>query len=482
VGEPISAFDCAAPAFRNRTDELRLLLHHLSIYDGKDFWLVVAPPQMGKTWFLDRLGARVDRLGDQNADWTVTTVDARHEDPDVLVDSRKLLARLFARDCPSWGDGLALAKEIGIEVSRRNQRRLCLLDSAELLDARVVKELREHLDKVHDFVKEAQGEHARVVFVVASRRDDEWSGVTPRRLFRVPLTPFDPHVVTQALREAAAATRRNMSSVELAVNAANLYRYSEGLPALLARGIEQLYRDGFVGLSGIGQDPDFAKLFHSYVEDQVLSAESLYPAGTVAPAVEHDALVAAFRALMPYRILVQSHLSHDVDDEVRVAFDAAGWQNHDVWRAVRLYAPLVRPQTGPYDAIDPAVRRLLTRHFYPDPAQVAAAHRRAIGFFSGLVATNSGWEQAICVVEQLWHEAARLEVDDRDGMRPALLSYAYELARALQPSTFSGKEVARQVVGRLRDDEEFEDTVRHSPGLFHDIIDVFDRLLLDGPS
>jgi hypothetical protein len=345
-----------------------------------------------------------------------------------------------------------------------------------------VKELREHLDKVHDFVKEAQGEHARVVFVVASRRDDEWSGVTPRRLFRVPLTPFDPHVVTQALREAAAATRRNMSSVELAVNAANLYRYSEGLPALLARGIEQLYRDGFVGLSGIGQDPDFAKLFHSYVEDQVLSAESLYPAGTVAPAVEHDALVAAFRALMPYRILVQSHLSHDVDDEVRVAFDAAGWQNHDVWRAVRLYAPLVRPQTGPYDAIDPAVRRLLTRHFYPDPAQVAAAHRRAIGFFSGLVATNSGWEQAICVVEQLWHEAARLEVDDRDGMRPALLSYAYELARALQPSTFSGKEVARQVVGRLRDDEEFEDTVRHSPGLFHDIIDVFDRLLLDGPS
>jgi len=52
-----------ASLFRNRRDELDSVLHGLNNAAGPHFWLIVAPPQLGKTWFLARLRLRPSRFG-----------------------------------------------------------------------------------------------------------------------------------------------------------------------------------------------------------------------------------------------------------------------------------------------------------------------------------------------------------------------------------------------------------------------------------
>ena len=44
------------PVFLNREQELENVLRGLTNASGPHFWLVVGPPQLGKTWFLDRIG------------------------------------------------------------------------------------------------------------------------------------------------------------------------------------------------------------------------------------------------------------------------------------------------------------------------------------------------------------------------------------------------------------------------------------------
>ena len=75
-----SAADSAsrgASLFRNRRDELDSVLHGLTNVAGPHFWLIVAPPQLGKTWFLDQLRAEIAAKAQGAARWATKLVDLR---------------------------------------------------------------------------------------------------------------------------------------------------------------------------------------------------------------------------------------------------------------------------------------------------------------------------------------------------------------------------------------------------------------------
>jgi hypothetical protein len=68
-----AAAEPAAPLFRNRRQELDRVLGGLLSPVGPHFWLVVAPPQLGKTWFLHRISAELE---EQSPGWTARLIDA----------------------------------------------------------------------------------------------------------------------------------------------------------------------------------------------------------------------------------------------------------------------------------------------------------------------------------------------------------------------------------------------------------------------
>ena len=56
--EPIPLQTGQEPKFRNRERELEEVLGALDNDDADHFWFFAAPPQLGKTWFLRRIGER----------------------------------------------------------------------------------------------------------------------------------------------------------------------------------------------------------------------------------------------------------------------------------------------------------------------------------------------------------------------------------------------------------------------------------------
>ena len=65
-----------SPLFRNRYDELEQVRRGLTNAAGPHFWLVLAPPQLGKTWFLDRISAEM--LAGPSG-WAARLVDLREQ-------------------------------------------------------------------------------------------------------------------------------------------------------------------------------------------------------------------------------------------------------------------------------------------------------------------------------------------------------------------------------------------------------------------
>src|SRR5262249_32977526 len=129
-------------AFRGREAELDMVLRGLTSPAGPHFWLVTAPPQFGKTWFLAELGAELESTAAEQA-WTVRKLDLRDVASDARWDVRALLARLFNRSSSgSWQRELV---DIAREIAGSGTSFLVVLDSAELLDHHAAASLRSYL-------------------------------------------------------------------------------------------------------------------------------------------------------------------------------------------------------------------------------------------------------------------------------------------------------------------------------------------------
>jgi len=458
--------------FRNREDELERVLRGMTNLAGPHFWLVIAPPQLGKTWFMGHLAAK---LMEEPVPWAVRRVDLREQPAALRRDAALLLSRLFGLSMP-----LELQAEtfhlIARKVLQGNKPYLCLLDSAELLEEETASRLRFCLGQVYDHMQRAGRNDVRLAFLVASRRDTEWRGVSPApRLSPLPLTEFKIDVVRDALDSLASDMGRTFSFSELQKDALLVHGLSEGLPALLIRCLRVVETYEWVGMERLETQEQFEAVAFPYVRQDLLAAASLFPSGHRDNGDQARALEHALRALAPYRLFTQSHLRHSLRSDPRLAraLEDAAWSIEDLWDAISGTALLSRPLDEPWQEMQPAIRRLLYRYYYKSDELRAEAHQQARRFAEIWSDGQTGKEQVIGLVECLWHEAAALLFSHSDDLESVLTATARRLARALHPSPlYTVSELREAAARRMRGDEEFQRTVDGVAGLFTSLVRI----------
>jgi hypothetical protein len=471
------------PEFRNRREELDKVVNGLTDSGGPHFWLVVAPPQLGKTRFL---GQVLRELQAKNADassgvgWEQRTVDLRQH-PDARGDAGQLLAKMFGlgQAVPASPEGL---RRVAREIRRMNVSLLCTVDSAELLEAPAAERLRSCLSRLYGLIPDGRP-GMRFGLVIASRSVDEWRGVWPApRISDLSLTGFTVEIVGQALREFAAECRRQDGPETLARYAASVYKLSEGLPGLLTRCLHWIRDEDWLEMERLDSQELFEELARPYVMADLLSPHSLFerngnpgslPAGGFGPprlALEH-----AFRVLAPYRFFTLSHLTYCMgsDRGFADAVQQAGWSEQDLFQAISDTALLEQPLNEPWQELHASIRRLLYRYYFKSAEQRVAAHRDAMDFVRIWSSKQSGREQVIGLVEALWHQAVMLSLSEPAELESSLTESALKLAGQLEHSeSFTAAELRRYAVRRMRDDGELQQATSNVNGLFDRLVAI----------
>ena len=482
AGRATSPPRSGATLFRNRREELDRVVNGLTNTSGPHFWLVVAPPQLGKTWLLDRLSAEMGAANHGSPEWTTRLVDLHDQPTELRSDADGLLSLLFGSLTRSEQ---ATPRTIARGISRSMRPYLCLLDSAELLAEETVATLREHLGGIYRYVRSAGNADVRLAVVVASRRDKEWRGIAPDpRLTILTLSEFTSDIVEQALRDLAAEMKRGFSPGYFERNGRLIHRLGEGLPALLVPCLRWVREDEWIDMGPLESPELFIRIVQPYIEERFLSHDSLYPetsppprrAWRGQPGEVLYALAEAFRLLVPYRLFTQSHLRHRAlsDRTFAEALNGLDWTVEDMWDAISRAALLKRPLDEPWQEIHPAIRRLLYRYFYHSAESRIHAHDEARKFVEVWATRQAGKEQVIGVIESLWHEAVGLRLATPGDMEESLLDSARKLSHDLKPSeAYTVSELQDFAVSRLLDDDEFRQSVGNVPRLFDRIVQIF---------
>jgi hypothetical protein len=463
--------------FRNRQEELERVTRGLASAAGSHFWLVLAPPRLGKTWFLGQLIAELTSLEPNR--WRARLLDVSDQPTDVRSDALQLLARMFATpESPDESEALrSIVKKI-IEIDRSY---VCLIDSAELLPGHTANRLRTCLGQILRGVQDA-GVNLRLAAVVASRQDDDWRGVTPPRMHPLPLTAFTAESVEHALDDLAKRMGRSFTQGAIRQDALIVHQLTEGLPALLMECLQWIRKEQWVDVDRLREQELFEELAQPYIEHDLLAPESLLPSSRGIPPAENpsteqarDVLERSFRALAPYRFFTQSHLRYliEADPGLNKALEDLDWSTADLWRAISATALLTRPLDEPWQELYPAIRRLLYRYFYKSNEDRVAVHRDAGKFVEVWADKQSGKEQVIGLVECLWHEAMALNLTGPQEMDAVLSEFAVKLREGLRPSAaYAIDELRLYAASRMKDDEEFQDAVRGVKGLFPRLIAI----------
>lgn len=469
--EPMTTTPGKEFAFRNRDDELNQMLNGLTNTAGEHFWCVVAPPQLGKTWFLEHVSGHPSLA--QNVPWTVRLVNLRSPHTEVPEDAAALLAVLFGPDYAVDGslDPVSIAEKIGGIGSPH----LCMVDGAELLSKETASALRGHISEIRDHLEGMGDTNLRIAFIAASRRDDGWKGVIPLRLSSMPLTEFKTNVVQQALGDLAREMGRSFPQDYLRQNARRIHSVTEGLPALLVNCLQWIRRAQWARLERLEDPQRFQELVVPYIERELLSSASILPHGHGRPREARQALVEAYRVQTPYRLFTRSHLRDhlDTNEGFRAALTAAAWTPDDLWQAISETTLLRRVQNEPWYVIHAAIRRLLFRYFYPSEDERATAHVGALRFVERWSSQQTGSDQVVGLVECLWHEASALRLRDTADLRQRLAESAQKLSDNLRPSDSLGLDDLRgYAADRMIGDAELEEVLGDHEGLLRRLVEI----------
>ena len=456
-----------------RRVELDWLIDSLNNAGGPHFWLITAPPGMGKSTLLAELEGE---LAEPGSGWETGVLDVRDLLPGIRQNPAALLTLLFSFDGPAT-DEAALHRAIAQQLSRSGRRFVCLLDSAEELSPPTARRLRSSLGEVHRLVEETGNPDVRLAFVVASRLDDGWLGVSSApRLSVLQLPQFGVDVVEERLRSWAA--RADRSPGERFSRAAVLVqRVTAGLPALLDRVLAWVRDEEWLDLGRLDSPEVFESLVGGFVRDELLSRDSLFPRGGAVRAERWELVEEAIRYLVRYRFFTLSHVQRliDVNAAFRRTLKRSAWEVEDLWSALIGSTLLARPLDEPWQAFHPAIRRLLFRYFYPSAKQRAVAHREAASFMTEWSASQSERDQVPGLVEGLWQTAEEFRLDGESSarVRDKLRKNTVEFAGAVRASpAFSAYELREYAAARIIADEELQESMAGIDGLLDELIEV----------
>jgi hypothetical protein len=461
--------------FRNRLAELEQIMGGLFNSAGPHFWLVTAPPQLGKSWFLRHLSHNISSEG-----WTTRAIDLRNEPPEVRTSVPSILRRIF-----SLADLSAIDHETNVQVAQQITRLagplLCTLDGAELLDRSTASMLKSCLCDIYQLVRNTSMKDRRLAVVIASRSDDNWHGLKPR-ISVLPLTEFTVDVVRDSLYDLADSMGISHFAVDMGQVATTVHRATEGLPALLLRCLQWIQDEQWIDLRRLDSQKEFEGLAEPYISDGLLSVDSILPASgqtvddpaTEVSKRESNALRQAYRVLAPYRLFTQSHLRHHLgsDETFADALAARGWSLEDLSMAISDAALLKRPLNEPWQETHPAIRRLLYRYFYRDNSDRCQVHAAAGEFVKVWGRDLLGKEQVVCMVECLYHQAMALNGTEPVEFERILIALTISMRDELRPSSYTVDELRHYGVDRMTDDSELEDAVNRVDGLFARLIEI----------
>jgi hypothetical protein len=476
------------PPFRNREDELDRVLRGITTdASGEHFWLIVAPPQLGKTWFLDQIAVK---LRAERGDWTARRIDLRDCPPEQRGSVQWVLGHLFHLDEASAGANSAALLHIATQIIDKRRPHLCLLDSAELLADETVRELRTAIAELNRLVDAANIRGVQVALVVASRADEPWLPIGPApRLSLLPLSEFRPDVVSSALSELADQADRRYSGHEMQELADRVYRVSEGLPELLTTCLHWVHERRWIDLHLMEEHQTFEELARKYVTDGLLGEANLFSGGVPQDPRARQVVDTAYRALVVYRMFTRSHLKYHAEANAVLGalLTDIGWDLERLSDEIRGTALLARQRDNPWQEIQGAIRRLLFRYFHPKPAERAAAHARARAVVDEWTRRQSGRDQAVGLIESLWHQAAELgyahdaaegtagqQASTRQAADDLRASAAAMVATLQSSDPLTTPDRRRWAAERMRSDAEFQRTVAWVPGLFEELVRIVD--------
>lgn len=457
------------PDFANRVRERDEVKDGVISPDGERFWLLLASPQHGKTWLLRQIADEVSRS--RGNWWNVSWVDVRELAPGIADNADAVLSMMLRQPRDDAG---SVDVRRAVDGIAKSPAFLCLLDSAELLDDRTVYQLRQHLDAINKEIS-ARGANVRFVVIVASRRDREWTGLDPARPPRIKrLSEFSVDSVAEALENLARRAGRRITP-DLHQHAQRIHRQSEGLPRLLTGCLD--WTAGHWGeLHRLDNQDTFREIAQPYVDDVLLSPDSLRGSGPAWTDERQQAMRRAFRALSVFRLFTGSHLSGSADGgELRDTCTQARWSADDLWNAVIGADLLYRAQKGAPMTIDRPIGRLLFRYWYLAEDERGQAHGKACEFLGSFTLELSGSLAADMLVECLWHQAQELILTGRlVQLETRLTELARHLSAGFKPDgAFTVEYLRRYAVDCMREDLELWGALRDVPA---PVPDLFDRV------
>jgi hypothetical protein len=452
--------------FRNRERELEEIVAGIEKVDGEHFWVVIAPPQLGKSWFLDKIASELA----QKTWLTIRFLDVRELPQETAADTAAMLRLLFG-----LGPQFAGLQQIGSRIARSicadNRPYLCLLDSAELLAEATIGDIREFLSDVSQRVERAgrvPNGDAHLAFVAASRRDNRWKGVAPRPRFKIlRLTGFEAGVI----RDVLGKMDLRISDTALDELAERVHRMSEGLPALLADCIGWI-REHDWDTSEIDDQVTFHEIATPYIEQSLLSPGSLRGRRSLPAADQEVAVRRALLVTSRYRHLTAAHVSHHFQlGDLATAAAEARWTVGKLWAALSDTDLLYRPEWEPWHEVYAPIRRLLFRYAYPSAEERAQAHLIARDFTASFLPELSGTDQWRTYVECLWHQAQALIEARPADLAESLLAYVSTMDGHLtRTSAFEIADLRELTAEYLENDEEFVDSLASIPELFDRLV------------
>jgi hypothetical protein len=466
--------------FIDRQAELKEIRDGLSSSIGPHFWLLVAPPGLGKSSLLTFMEREFEAQGPA---WEARLVDVRDLADPLADEPTSLLAEFFRQELgdKELGDVAesGIAERVARAIAADGRTFICLLDSAELLNEQVVAAVRKYFSEIYKRTGGWAGDDGagRVALIVASRLDLGWKSVAPAPRFQLlPLTAFTKDDIGEALRKLASRARKDLGRTQHEQAVARLGGLSAGVPELLTSCLRWIQDKHWHQLDLLADDGMFREFGCSFVEDRLLAPASLLPPGLSDQVLKRSRVVQeALRIVAPYRIFTQSHLRQHLEPGswLRHGLASAGWSLDDLWNALTRSALLGRPQDQPWQIIQPAIRTLLFRYFYETDDLRVAVQLQALDFDRFWSQGQTGSDQVVGLAECIWHEASALSMSNPRWLESGLIESASALTATLRPAeNYSVDDLRQLLAAKLRNDPDLPDLLSGATGALDKLVHV----------
>jgi hypothetical protein len=407
--------------FTNREEELRYLIRSLENPSGEHFHVIVAPPQMGKSWLVQQTAINLLK---ENVDWLtqsaalVSDQGARSNLFLLLKALNFVLPKKLLEADPLTSEDLSEAvTEVALQIMDSKRPRLLLLDNAELLDSRTAKQLRSLLSSVRQAIEISPA--ARLGLIAASRIEiKEFTTYLPRPAFvQMFLTEFKENVITELIDKITKDENINIPGGDYS---RDLLKATEGLPALISMYLSWMQKKRFLRavMQTLSRSSLFREIAGEYIKNELLAADVLIPQWPEPKTQEQARKFWENLVLRSsvFRLITRLHIRALAPDKRSTSALIGSQDLMDGLGKLSIVIPIETIWYRMY----PSIRRLLFRYFFPDPKQQAEQHRKSEQLYATWINDLSGTDRIVFLVERIWHhtEYMRLTREENKSSDP----------------------------------------------------------------